>query len=62
MYLLFSTNRTKTTKPELGDGSLFALIRCKEGWYASDEFKEFVDGLDWTYTEVDSITPIEPEV
>ena len=58
MYL-FETNYTANETIAIGDGSYLKLINCEEGWFVPNNFKTLVDEQDgWTYTEVDSITPI----
>lgn len=61
MYLLFQTDYTASTSPAIGDGSYLKLIKCEEGWYITDNFKSLVDEQGWTYTEVESITPYNPD-
>jgi len=62
MYLLFETNYTESTSPAIGDGSYLKLINCEEGWFITDNFKSLVDEQGgWVYTEVDSITPYNPD-
>jgi len=59
MYLLFETDYTANKTIAIGDGSYLKLINCEEGWFVPSNFKALVDEQDgWTYTEVDSITPI----
>lgn len=59
MYLLFQTDYTANELIAIGDGSYLKLVKCEEGWFITDNFKALVDEQDgWTYTEVDSITPI----
>ena len=59
MYLLFQTDYTANETIAIGDGSYLKLINCEEGWFVPNNFKALVDEQDgWTYTEVDSITPI----
>ena len=59
MYLLFETDYTANELIAIGDGSYLKLINCEEGWFVPSNFKALVDEQDgWTYTEVDSITPI----
>ena len=59
MYLLFQTDYTANELIAIGDGSYLKLVKCEEGWFITDNFKSLVDEQDgWTYTEVDSITPI----
>lgn len=59
MYLLFETDYTANETIAIGDGSYLKLINCEEGWFVPSSFKALVDEQDgWTYTEVDSITPI----
>ena len=59
MYLLFETDYTANELLAIGDGSYLKLINCEEGWFVPNNFKALVDEQDgWTYTEVDSITPI----
>jgi len=59
MYLLFQTNYTETTSPVIGDGSYLKLIECEEGWFTTENLKSVVDEQGgWTYTEVESITPM----
>ena len=59
MYLLFQTDYTANETIAIGDGSYLKLVKCEEGWFITDNFKALVDEQDgWTYTEVDSITPI----
>ena len=62
MYLLFATDYTASTSPAIGDGSYLKLVKCEEGWFITDNFKSLVDEQDgWVYTEVDSITPYNPD-
>jgi hypothetical protein len=61
MYLLFATNYTESEQPKLSDGSYFKLTKCKEGWFTTENFKDFVDDKKWSYTEVDKITVITTE-
>jgi len=61
MILLFATDLTQNETPAIGDGSFLKLTPCQEGWFASDNHKELINSLGWTYTEVDSITPYNPD-
>jgi hypothetical protein len=62
MILLFSTDLTETTPPEIGDGSYLKLTKCEEGWFALSNHKDLIDSFDWAYTEVESITPLTIEL
>ena len=63
MYLLFDTNHTKDLKLPIGDGSYLKLVTCEEGYFITDNFQSLVDEQDgWSYTEVESITQIDPEL
>lgn len=61
MYLLFETDYTASTSPAIGDGSYLKLVKCEEGWFITDNFQALVDEQGWTYTEVNSITPYNPD-
>jgi len=62
MYLLFETDYTANELIAIGDGSYLKLVKCEEGWFITDNFKSLVDEQDgWTYAEVDSITPYNPD-
>jgi len=61
MYLLFETDYTANESIAIGDGSYLKLVKCEEGWFITDNFQALVDEQGgWTYTEVDSITPYNP--
>jgi len=63
MILLFTTDLTENETPAITDGSFLKLTQCQEGWFALDVHKEVVDSLGWSYTEVETVTPIaEPEI
>ena len=62
MYLLFNTDYSLTSDPiPIGDGSYLKLVTCEEGWFITDNFKSLIDEQGWTYIEVDSITPYNPD-
>lgn len=61
MYLLFETDYTVNELIPIGDGSYLKLVTCEEGYFITDNFKSLVDEQGWTYTEVDSITPYNPD-
>ena len=62
MYLLFQTDYTANETIAIGDGSYLKLVKCEEGWFITDNLKSLVDEQDgWVYTEVDSITPYNPD-
>jgi len=62
MYLLFNTDYSLTSDPiPIGDGSYMMLVKCEEGWFITDNFKSLVDEQGWIYTEVESITPYNPD-
>lgn len=60
MYLLFQTDYTANELIAIGDGSYLKLVKCEEGWFTTENFKSLVDKQGWTYTEVGSITPYNP--
>lgn len=62
MYLLFNTDYSLTSDPiPIGDGSYMMLVKCEEGWFITDNFKSLIDEQGWTYIEVNSITPYNPD-
>lgn len=62
MILLFNTDLTETNQPSIGDGSSLKLTKCEEGWFALSIHKKLIDSLGWSYTEVESITPYNPDL
>jgi hypothetical protein len=58
MILLFDTNYTAETNPDIGDGSKLSLTKCQEGWFALEQHKFLVDEQGWEYEEVEEITPL----